>query len=111
MPQLPVLITGTTYLGTKKRVQTKLKTGVLKRLTQKCWFSWNCHQRKIAKHALRTVARGAETALKKVLPGIVAKNAKSAFVHGVLLTDTIAQWVKNKMVAGPFDEPPLNIFE
>ena len=32
-------------------------------------------------------------------------NAKSAFTHGALLTDTIAQWVKNKMVAGPFDEP------
>ena len=37
-------------------------------------------------------------------------NAKSAFTHGALLTDTIAQWVKNKMVAGPFDEPPLANF-
>ena len=37
-------------------------------------------------------------------------NAKSAFTHGALLTDTIAQWVKNKMVAGPFDEHPFSEF-
>ena len=74
---------------------------------QKCWFIWDCHQRKIAKHALRTVSKGVVTALKKVLPPIESKNASSAFFHGILLTDTIAQWVKNKMVAGPFDKAPL----
>ena len=48
--------------------------------------------------------------VEKILPPIDAKNARSAYLHGVLLTDTIAQWVKNKMVAGPFDKPPLKNF-
>ena len=56
------------------------------------------------------VSKGAVTALKKVLPPIESKNASSAFFHGILLTDTIAQWVKNKMVAGPFDKAPLENF-
>ena len=94
----------------KNRVRPRVRLGVLKRLTQKCWFLWNCHQRKIAKNALRTISKGAVTAMKKCLPPIVSKNARSAFAHGELLTDTIAQWVKNKMVAGPFDEPPLPNF-
>ena len=84
-----------------------MRPGVLKRLIQKCWFSWDCHQRKIAKQALRTITHGALTVLKKILPPIDEKNARSAYLHRVLLTDTIAQWVKNKMVAGPFDKPPL----
>ena len=94
----------------RNRVKKRVKVGVLKKLTQKCWFIWDCHQRKIAKHALRTVSKGVVTALKKVLPPIELKNASSAFHHGVLLTDTIAQWVKNKMVAGPYDKAPLENF-
>ena len=48
--------------------------------------------------------------LRTMLPSIETKNAKSAFQHGLLLTDTIGHWVKCKMVAGPFDEPPLENF-
>ena len=73
-------------------------------------FFWDCHQRKIAKQALKTVREGAFTALRTLLPSIETKNAKSAFQHGLLLTDTIGHWVKCKMVAGPFDEPPLENF-
>ena len=53
---------------------------------------------------------GAQTSLKFPLPGIFSKNAKSAFEHGSLLTDTIVHWVKSEMVAGPFDFPPLENF-
>ena len=94
------------HKGVKKRV----KAGVLKRLVQKCWFFWDCHQRKIARQALKTVTEGAFTALNSLLPSIETKNAKSAFQHGLLLTDTIGHWVKNKMVAGPFDKPPFKNF-
>ena len=73
------------------RVRKRVKSGVVRKLVQKCWFSWTCHQRKIAKHALKTVTRGAQTALKFPLPELFSKNAKSAFEHGSLLTDTIAQ--------------------
>ena len=45
--------------------------------------------------------------MKNFLPGIISKNAKSAYENGILLTDTIAHWVKSEMVAGPFDSPPL----
>ena len=45
----------------KKRVKARLRPGVLKRLIQKCWFSWDCHQRKIAKQALQTITHGALT--------------------------------------------------
>ena len=48
--------------------------------------------------------------MKNFLPGIISKNAKSAYENGILLTDTIAHWVKSEMVAGPFDSPPLKNF-
>ena len=92
------------------RIQKRVKPGVFRKLVQKCCFSWTCHQRKIAKIALRTVTRGAQTSLKFPLPGIFSKNAKSAFEHSYLLTDTIAHWIKSEMVAGPFDFPPLENF-
>ena len=77
---------------------------------QKCWFLWNKHQRKIAKTALITIKKGAVTVMKGILPVLDSQNAKSAFIYGEMLTDTIAHWVKNKMVAGPFRKPPLNNF-
>ena len=77
---------------------------------QKCWFLWNKHQRKIAKTALITIKKGALTVMNGILPVLNSQNAKSAFTHGEMLTDTIAHWVKNKMVAGPFRKPPLNNF-
>ena len=77
---------------------------------QKCWFSWNKHQRKIAKTAIATIKEGVLTVLNGVLPILDSQNAKSAFIYGEMLTDTIAHWVKNKMVAGPFRKPPLNNF-
>ena len=92
--------------GVKKRV----KAGVFKRLVQKCWFYWDCHQRKIARQALKTVTEGAFTALKHFLPAIETKNAKSAYQHGLLLTDAIGHWEKNKMVAGPFRQTPVRKF-
>ena len=53
---------------------------------------------------------GAFTALKHFLPSIETKNAKSAYQHGLILTDAIGHWVKNRMVAGPFDKPPFENF-
>ena len=93
-----------------KRSKSKIRLKVLKRLVQKCWFSWNKHQRKIAKTALITIKKGAITVMNGILPVLNSQNAKSAFTHGEMLTDTIAHWVKNKMVAGPFRKPPLNNF-
>ena len=93
-----------------KRSNSKICLKVLKRLVQKCWFSWNKHQRKIAKTAIATIKEGALTVLNGVLPILDSQNAKSAFIHGEMLTDTIAHRVKNKMVAGPFKKPPFKNF-
>ncbi len=37
------------------------------------------------------------------MPPIRCKNAESALIHGKEITDTIADWVKNKYIAGPFN--------
>ena len=54
--------------------------------------------------------RNITAVMNGILPVLNSQNAKSAFTHGEMLTDTIAHWVKNKMVAGPFRKPPLNNF-
>ena len=59
---------------------------------------------------MKTVMEGAFTALKHFLPSIETKNAKSAYQHGLILTDAIGHWVKNRMVAGPFDKQPFENF-
>ena len=94
----------------EKKAHSKIRFKVLKRLVQKCWFTWNKHQRKIAKIALTTLKNGASTFLKQTLPKLNSHNAKSAFIYGEMLTDTVAHWVKSKMVAGPFKNPPLENF-
>ena len=65
-----------------RRSKSKICLKVLKRLVQKCWFSWNRHQRKIAKTALITIKKGALTVMKGILPVLDSQNAKSAFIHG-----------------------------
>ena len=44
------------------------------------------------------------------LPGLTCKNASSAIRNGEMMTDTIANWVNSKYVAGPFPCPPLPDF-
>ncbi len=44
------------------------------------------------------------------LPGVFCKNAKSAYIHGESLSDTLADWVVKKFVAGPFDQPTVKRF-
>ena len=94
----------------KRNFKPRIKVSIFKKWVRKCWFSWNCHQRKIAKIAIDTLTRGATTALKYTLGQITVPNAKSAYHYGEFLTDSIAGWVKNKMVAGPFKTPPLKNF-
>lgn len=44
------------------------------------------------------------------LPPVIVPNAPSAFLHGEMLSDKIATWVKDGYVAGPFVNPPLPNF-
>jgi hypothetical protein len=54
--------------------------------------------------------RGAPSAQKTALPACSVRNAYSAIKHGYVMTDTIAEWVKNDYVAGPFVKPPFKNF-
>ena len=50
---------------------------------------------------------GEEAFQKSELPPISTRNSKSSVVHGRLLIDTIASWIKKGFVAGPFVTPPV----
>ena len=91
-------------------VSGPVRVAVLRRLVQKCWFDWNQQQRADAKKALKILRSGAITELKRELGPLESKNAMSACLHGELLTDNIAHWVKTKVVAGPYRKAPLNGF-
>ena len=65
---------------------------------------------KRARKLLSDLANGADSCQKSKLPPINCLNSPSAEENGALLTDTIATWVKNGFVAGPFDTPPVGGF-
>ena len=94
----------------KAKFCPRIKVPVLARLIQKCWWDWDIHQRKDAKIALKILREGARTNLNKPLGPLRAKNAESAFENGVFLTDNIAKWVSQGVVAGPFKRKPLKNF-
>ncbi len=94
----------------KNVVSPRINVKALQKLIQMCWFKWTLPQRLIAKKALKDAKYGAVTKLKGSLPSIRCKNAKSAIENGKHMTDTLAEWVKKKFVAGPYTIPPNGIF-
>lgn len=44
------------------------------------------------------------------LPPVFCANAKSAYEYGEILTDTIADWIREGFVSGPFIQPPVKKF-
>ena len=62
---------------------------------------------KRAEKVLMDLEVGADSYQKCPLPPLNSVNSVSATENGILLTDTIASWVKKGFVAGPFDTPPL----
>jgi hypothetical protein len=55
---------------------------------------------------VKNIKEGAPAFQIKVLPPTDIPNSETCFVHGKYLTDTLATWVKNEIVAGPFITPP-----
>jgi hypothetical protein len=90
-----------------QKVLKTVNIKALKKLIQKCWFSWTLPQRMTAKKALRQLQGFAPVKLKKDLPSVKTKNANSAIINGCFMTDAICSWVKKGYVVGPFDNPPL----
>jgi hypothetical protein len=71
---------------------------------------WTRHQVARGGKAIRDLEEGASAFQLRQLPPLVVPNAESAFIHGELITDSIAAWVKAGILAGPFDSPPLPSF-
>jgi hypothetical protein len=92
------------------KVHTPVRGAIFKQYIELYQDRWAFKQRAIAKLALANIVSGTKVKLKKDLPAIVCKNAASATRNGEFMTDTIANWVKNEFVSGPFNEPPLPNF-
>jgi len=61
-----------------------------------------------AERIVRDLEEGASAYQREpALPPVQVPNAKSAVENGPMLTDKIASWVEGKIVAGPFDHPPM----
>lgn len=70
-------------------VQEKIDSKELKKLVKKHESSWTSRQRADAAAAVKAPTQGATTVLKYKLGPLEIKNAASAIVHGVMMTDTI----------------------
>jgi hypothetical protein len=71
---------------------------------------WTLSQRRIAETALHDLRFGASPVWEAALPPITCQNSPTAIFHGALVTDTIASWILEKFVAGPFQTPPFSNF-
>jgi hypothetical protein len=94
----------------KNPVGSKIRLSVLDGFVKKCWPDWTRHQRISASRCIQIMTHGAVTELVRPLGPLNSRNAKSAMVHGEMMTDTIAVWVKKQMVVGPFRKAPLQNF-
>jgi hypothetical protein len=65
---------------------------------------------KRAKRVISDLKWGAEACQKTCLPPIATENSPTSVTFGSPMTDKIATWVKNGVVAGPFDFPPVEKF-
>ncbi len=76
------------------KLQKTVKIKLLKKLIQKCWFSWTFSQR-------RTRLQGRDPIqLKKSLNSVKVKNTPSAIAKGPFITDAVASWIKKGYVQG-----------
>ena len=57
--------------------------------------------------ALKYLQEGAPSHQMVDLPAIACENSASASEYGAILSDTIATWIEEGFVAGPFIFPPL----
>ncbi len=92
------------------KVCSKVDAGKLETLVQKHAVKWTKIEKRTARKAIKRLRGDVPIALKKDLPGLVEKNAKSAFENGEQITDALADWIKKGFVAGPFDSPPTENF-
>jgi len=85
----------------------RVNVGKIEEKISECKNIWTCHQNRRGEKLLSDLKLGAGSYQKTNLPPLSAANAKSAFDHGVMLTDKIATWVSEGLVAGPFLAAPF----
>jgi hypothetical protein len=60
-----------------------------------------------AEAVMHDLSEGAVAPLSRVLPPIKVPNSPTVAVHGQVFKDTVAWWIRQGCVAGPFKTPPL----
>jgi len=98
------------YRDIPKRPETKINTQKLEEIMTERRELLTTAQYERAKRVLKSLRKGAPSQQKSRLPAMMVKNEESSYDNGPNLTDTIADWVVEKFVAGPFTSPPLKDF-
>ena len=99
-------------LGFPDKPQTKVNVQELESMVKDVTASglFSPSQTARAYKVLENLREGAPSHQKLTLPGCYVENAKATIKYGREVTDTVAYWVQNKFVVGPFDYPPLPKF-
>jgi len=87
---------------------TKVSADALEKILMENSKKLSASQQLRAKRAIRNLREGAPSHQKSNLPPCFQKNAKSSYVYGKYVTDSIMHWLKSGYVCGPFKEPPLS---
>ena len=89
-----------------KSAETAIDIGAFEKKIEEVSSKMTALEARRASKIVRDLKNGANSYQKGPLPPIKTANAKSAYEHGELLTDTIATWIRKGFVAGPFRVPP-----
>ena len=92
------------------RPQSQVQPQVIESYLQQVQGKLTVHQLVRARLACSEIRSGTDACQLEPLPGIRVTNAASVYRHGSVFTDTLAEWVRKKFVAGPFSAPPLEDF-
>ena len=93
-----------------KTPQSQVQPLVLESYLHQVEDKLTVHQTVRAKLACSEIRTGTDACQLQQLPGIRVANASSVYKHGAIFTDTLAEWVQKKFVAGPFSVPPMDNF-
>ena len=90
-----------------KTPSTRVNIGNLAKLVREHEHKFTDSERKRAHKVLLDLKIGAESYQMSDLPALITENSSTTYPHGVFLTDKIATWIEEKVVCGPFDNPPM----
>ena len=89
---------------------TRVKTDILSKMITSRKHLMKSSELIRANKAVDYLKNGAPSHQVKNLPALNSANSESAYVYGASLSDTLADWIHEGFVAGPFVYPPLKNF-